>query len=199
MSSVLSLFFPPFPKLECRHRKSFFCSLYFQGQTSTLSVVWEHLKGRGLGDVYGRHKANRWDLQWEGSLQLVHRLQDDYNSTCMSASVYVCWTYSQLVLLLPLAVSWEMCFWSELRKQFQPHYQINPFIADNCLSCKDLPWTCRGRKVQNSVFSYGNRGQFSVCRTHSMMAKWPEIFCGSGEGMKIGRNPAWWGWSLTIL
>lgn len=56
-------FFSSFPKLECCNPKSFPCSLYFQRRTSTVSVVQEHLKGKGLGDVYGGHKANQRDLQ----------------------------------------------------------------------------------------------------------------------------------------
>lgn len=101
----------------------------------------------GLGEEYGGHKANQWHLQWEGSLLFVQRLQDDYSRIlCLCGGNT---EYGQPVLPLPLTVNWVMCFRTKLRKEFQTYYQINPFIADNCLSYKHLPWACSGRKVHN--------------------------------------------------
>lgn len=41
-------------------------------------------------------------------------------------------------------------FWDQVEKRkVQTYYQINPSIADNCLSYKHLLWACSDRKVHN--------------------------------------------------
>lgn len=97
--------------------------------------------------------------------------------------VCLCGGNTELVLLLPLAVSWVMWFRGGLRKEFQ----INPSIADNCLS-QDLSWTCRGRKVQKKpprilTFAMATEGSFLSARG---MVWWQ-----SGQKLSVAAVKGW--------
>lgn len=146
------------------------------------------------------------DLQWERAYSLCRGCRMTITGHVW---VLVCMCggnteYSQLVLLLPLAVNWEMCFRGELRKEFQSHYQINPSIAGNCLSCKDLPWTYRGRKFQNKPpwilpFAMAKEGSFLSAGDMTWWRSGQKLSVAAAEGWRLEGILPWWGCSLIIL
>lgn len=143
MYLVLTFLFSLYPKSKCHDPRSFSCSLCFQRQSSPLLVMWEHLKGRLRRSVWGTQGQPVIPsviplLRGEPT---VERLQEDCSRILCVCGGYT--EYGQPVLPLPFTVSWVVCFRAKLRKEFQACNQINPSIAENCLSCKHLPWACK--------------------------------------------------------